>query len=115
MSSGNYAAERAASAGQGGMVEEVEAVARESNMPGYGNPPVLPGQRKGFTPEELATVEAVREWRRQGVRLLHAIGGTDPTSGQKGRLDSAELTLALREIQLAEFWAVRHITGGPSD
>lgn len=90
------------------------ATPAEPNFPGYSNPAgTIPGQRKGFTPEQTALVEEVRAWRRQGVQLLHRAGGT--TGGQKDRLGSAELTLALRELQLAEFWLVRHITGGPAD
>lgn len=109
---GQYAKERA----EGGMVEAVEEVKRESNFPSYDNPGgTIPGQRKGFTPAELDKVEAVRAWRRQGVLLLHAIGGTDPASGQNGRLGGPDLTLALRHVQDAEYRAVRHITGGPKD
>lgn len=88
----------------------------EPNFPGYATPAgAIPGQRKGFTPEQTAQVQAVRDWRAQGVALLHALGGTDPSTGQRGRFGSAELTLALRDLQKAEFWAVRHITGGPLD
>ncbi|CAH2606227.1 conserved protein of unknown function (plasmid) [Rhodovastum atsumiense] len=88
----------------------------EENFPGYATPAgTTPGQRKGFTPEQIDIIKHIRAWRREGVRLLHAAGNTDPATGQNGRLGSAELTLALRSLQTAEFWAIRHITGGPED
>lgn len=115
----SYAQERAESAGEGGMVEAVKEVGKESNFPGYQNPAgTTPGQRTGFTPEQLANVEAVRAWRRQGVHLLHKIGGTAPPPdgfGYDNRMGSANLTIALRHLEDAEYRAVRHITGGPKD
>lgn len=88
--------------------------APEPNFPSYDNPAgTIPGQRKGFTDAQLALVERVREARRGFVALLHEAGGT--SGGQNDRLGSADLSLALRHVQDAEYRAIRHITGGPKD
>lgn len=41
------------------------------------------------------------------VKLLHAIGGTDPKGDRQG---SRELSLAQTKIEEAVMWAVKHIT-----
>lgn len=87
---------------------------KEANFPGYNTPAgAVPGQRTGFVHKQLDQVERVRAFRRDAVALLHDIGGT--TGGQNSRFGSADLTLALRHIQDAEYRIVRHITGGPND
>lgn len=51
--------------------------------------------------------EALEQAARAFVAVLHLLGGTDP---KLGRLASADLTLALRHIEDAEFRAKRHIS-----
>ena len=87
---------------------------REPNFPGYKNPAgTTPGQRKGFTPEQIALIERARQARRDFVQLLHDAGGTtQETHGS--RFGGADLMLSFRHMEDAEYRAIKHITGGPT-
>lgn len=63
-------------------------------------------RRADLTAEQHDQVAAVERAASAFIAVLHLIGGTDP---KIGRLASADLTLALRKIEDAEFRAKRHL------
>ena len=63
-----------------------------------------------ITAEQAEQIALVRKARAEFFSLLHSIGGTPDIPGAQMR--SANLTLAMRHIEDAEYRAVRHITGG---
>ena len=65
-----------------------------------------------LTDVQRLRAQQVRDLRADFVALLHKIGGTDQSAGN--RLANADLTLALRHMEDAEYRAVRGITGGPA-
>lgn len=66
-----------------------------------------------LSPEQKNQMVRVRRLRSEFVRLLQELGGTTGVGDVEPRMGSANLTLALRHLEDAEYRAVRHITGGP--
>lgn len=68
----------------------------------------MPFSRPLRTAAQKDAEAAIEQAARAFVAALHLIGGTDP---KLGRLASADLTLAMRHIEDAEFRALRHVAG----
>lgn len=63
--------------------------------------------------EEKLQMQDIKDLGAAFIATLHRIGRTTPPSskGEPLRMGSPELALSHREVEVAVFWAVKHITG----
>jgi len=59
-----------------------------------------------LTPEQKAQMRALKDKGLELIKLLHEIGGTDPTGPRQG---SVELSVSQTKVREAIMWGVSHV------